>query len=306
MKLPWIIHRLQIWDPSSGKMRQRFFFRNQIIIGGDPKSDLKLKDLEGLAAKVDFDLAEMDLLQEGRVVKIVAQEFFTVGPYALLWTPLSSAGVKAWQLTLAGAMALVMVTLIFAWRFGSAPVCRDVEFRLSRQQWSGHGLKGDDQKLLEQVRRSLDSSREALRDRNWVRLKVLLREADRNLDEQTQRQSCQTDRAFRDLEFKMWRSMFREALQRGDHLEAHQQLDEILRSGWKKGTKSLKREMLNSARELYLEGYRREDEAPEEGAELMDRSTEICVKLGFESCFEGIVELKKKAQSGEAASNETN
>lgn len=294
MNFRFVLHRLQVWDPATGRMRQRFFLRSQIIIGGDPKSDLRLAGLDGIFAKIDFSEGDLDLLREGRSLKIMAKEIFTVGPYALLWTPIDSSFLSPWKYSLLGVAGLILAVGLYVLLRGSEPICNQLEVRLARQQWSGRPLEGEEQVLLSEVRSAVESARQALTEKNWVKLKSQIRDVDQRLDLSTQRGACRTDRAVRDLEFKMRRGLFREHLERRELSEALAILQEMISAGGKKGTIGLKRELLKSARELYLEGYRREDESADEGAEIKDRATEICTQLGYESCFEGVSELGTK------------
>ena len=296
MKIPTAVHRIQIWDPATGKMRQRFLFRHQMIVGGDPKSDLRLDELEGLVAKLDLAERQLDLLQDGRSVAVTPREIFTIGPYALLWTPIEFNLFKIKSYKILGALLLMGVVIFSGWIFGSEPVCSNLEVRLATQNWSTRGLTEEEQTLLEEIRRGLESARDSFRERSWVRLSSQIRDFENRLDERTQRRECRTDKGFRDLEFKMKRSMFREHLQQQEHNEALKVLEDLLQSGESKGLRGLKRELMKSARELFLEGYRKEDESPEEGAELKDRATEICQRIGYENCFEGVSEFNQKTE----------
>jgi hypothetical protein len=304
MKFPLCLHRLQIWDPATGKMRQRFFFRPQIVIGGDPKSDLRLGDLEGIFAKIDFTAGDLDLLREGRSLKILPKEIFTIGPYAVLWMPLDAGILNRWKYSLGGTAGLFLAVCLFVFFKGSEAVCTQLEVRLARQQFTDRRLSEEEQRFLSEIRMSLESARLAFAEKSWIKLKAEIREMDEKLDAATQRRDCRTDKAVRDLEFKMRRSLFREHLEHRELAEALPILQEMISTTGSKGTSGLRRDLLRAARELYLEGYRREDESPDEGTEIKDRATEVCTQLGYESCFEGVNELKpnSKGESGDQKS----
>lgn len=297
MRLPFCLHRLQIWDPATGKMRQRLFFRPQIVIGGDPKVDLRLSDLEGIFAKIDFMTGDLDLLREGRSLKILPKEIFTIGPYAVLWMPLNVGTFKRWRYSLFGLAGLLLSVFLYVLFKGSEAVCNQLEVRLARQQFTDRRLSEEEQRFMSEIRMSVDSARQAFTEKNWIKLKVQIREMDEKLEASTQRRECRTDKAVRDLEFKMRRGLFREHLEQRELSEALAILQEMISSTGSKGTSGLRRDLLRASRELYLEGYRREDESPDEGTEIKDRATEVCTQLGYESCFEGINELKPKAQN---------
>lgn len=261
------LHRVRIWDSRSGRMRSSWTLKPQMMIGSDPKADLKLPQLKAFELRLDFIALSVDRLAEGSRSTLSASGLVEIPPYHL---HVRSYPLRGRHLISAVSLGLVLAGIfgLSAWRANSTalPPCEVRQLNSERQE-----IK----RIQSNFRRLLKEGAFPPAQGELLSLKRL------NLNLETF-QKCQIRKLVSLMEGSLRRERFYGDLKAGQLQSALNLLLEAEgaeRDVWE-------RQFLSSLREKYLEAYRTEEEEPLESAERFSEIQELCQKLRGQSfCF---------------------
>ncbi len=290
------IHVLKIWNSQNAEIKFRVFFGKQVTVGSDRKANLKLSGIHGFEAQINFEESKLVWLERDAPEAIERDRIFQVGPYAILWSsyhPVQNTAVL-WKSTL---VASVLALIWMGTSLGSSePHCSLLEKIVASGRWSGGGalLNPKENATLESLQKSSRSFKEALKEGAFVRARAELQAMRKGVATLTAPAACGVMAPIDEMELKFSRKLMGDYLKDDDVLGAAREWARMRQmEGPREGRSSVyERRLLAAARDLYMEGYRLEEEDTERAYELMERAREVCRTMNEgDECF------RKKAKS---------
>jgi len=259
------IQLIRIWDSRTAKIRTHFFLRKEILIGADRSSHLRLKDVRGFEAKINFDTQTIRRLDQSDVEKLELGGIFQLGPYALHWRSFKFAEYSSRRRLIGMILLLTFFLGSLIWlQFRESPQCPAIG------------------------KISINFER-ALREEIYVKARVELNQLKQDYLSLTKSAACAEGVEAKKLEARFWTAVLQQSLDLKDANAVAQNFLELKKLSLKdRREQLLERRVIDLAREVYLDGYRAEDQDFEKGLELMEKAREICRAIHLPpDCFKG-------------------
>lgn len=275
------LHFIRVWDSRTAQVRNRFFFRSEILIGSDKSNHLRLKDLKGFEAKIQFYDGTLRVLENAGAEQIYPQKIFQIGSYAFHWRKINLRPKFDRRKMILSLFLLTVGIGLLSWTQGRAlPSCPLFSVYLKNP-----------------VSKNLVTAFEkAVARKAFVKARADLSGIKKDFSLFARSESCEQSSDIKSLEASFWSGILQQNLEAKDGEAAAKNLNALKSLSLKDRREFLlERRVVDLARDFFLEGYRMEDQDFEKGLTLMEKARSICRSLGKpEECFRS-QSIKKKA-----------
>lgn len=280
------LYCLSLWDPLKEKIRKKYFIKNEIIFGSDKDADVRLENTPGLMARLDCQTEELWFIADEKVETVKEGALFQMGEHVFQWKKINFLKTKwtRWFLMLIPGMVLLSLLCCF-------PVkqhfnCSEKALKIVSGSWGSSSAPDEHKAFFHEIHELKKSFEEALKKQGLMKARAELNGIKKILEKEQIPSECGGQTVLVKLEAKMSEKVARFFLKENNVLAASKELHRFKTTYASETLFSLEKRVLRSARKVYLEGYRLEEENPEKGEELMEQARQICLTLGQSSdCF---------------------
>jgi hypothetical protein len=290
---------LRLWRPSSRRIEQRIFIRNEVIFGSDKSSDIYLQDLEGLHARLDFRTSELHFLASGQMIHAEPGEIFQINGYVFQWKEF-----RVWRkpiLTSAAMIFLGIGCLMGITHFHHAREkipshCSPRAEALLRDQ-TDDSLSPSELSFLNTIREQKKSAVEAITEHQWVKASAEIHSLEQILRAE-ESQDCSLLHLISSVRLRFSKAIISEHLQNERINEAADELNRLRTLISDVDLTRLERRILRSTQKIFLTAYRLEEVDPMKADDLLERADRVCAILGYDpQCYKP--KLGRRKTNGE-------
>lgn len=294
-------YRIRVWNPENSSIKTKFTFKSELLVGSDSKSELRFKNLEPLAARLDLLSGEVFYLPEGRLEKIDSTRLFQIGPHFFQY--------RSYDLTLRrlhwvygiSVLLLLCATYLSCDRPGDRQdLClpaiqalkegRALDFRLQDQK---------SQEFVKEFNPYRQALRTAIQERNFIKARVEL-ESLESILKSYETKTCPLAPLIQKFSYEFYKPLISFLIKEGDLKAAIDEFRRLEDASSLEQTELMKRRLLRLIRKKYLEAYALEDTNAEKAGDLMDLVIEACQSLGEEDrCYRQSSSVSAKSKSKE-------
>lgn len=274
------INRIRVWNPHTARVSERWFWKSEALIGSDRKCGVRIRELQGLMARIDFGQKEIIYINSGKIEKLKVGELFQIEAYVFQWSELDLSRAMTFGTLVSIASIIIFLILLFVWKSHRAEQCSHDAFQRTHGPWKKSSpITGQ---LFE---RRIDF-RKALDEKSWLKALAELNSIREMTYSQELPKTCLPATAFEKLELEFAEGIIRDYLSKNELERAANELKKIGHLSGADGWNRLQKIVLKNARSVYLKGYRMDDEVSEDAQGLMDSAESVCLALSLSSrCF---------------------
>jgi len=273
-------NRIRIWNPHSARVMEKWIFKKETLVGSDKKCGIKIKDLNGIKARLDFSQLEILNLDTGKVQPLVSGQIFQVDAFVFQWIEVDvSRYFNTTSLISAGSILFFLIAICF-WDSKKEILCSPQAIQVSEGIWR---KSSPNTSILYERKLSF---RQALKEESWLRAKGELDSIREIISQMDAPASCKIDNALHSLEIEFSDKLIQKYIKEQNFSKAAFELKRVsvVVGGDRVGR--LLRKLMKVSKELYLSGYRLEDENSEKAHQLMDDAEAVCGVLSLAPhCF---------------------
>ncbi|MBN8554206.1 MAG: hypothetical protein J0L93_02080 [Deltaproteobacteria bacterium] len=288
------IYSLRIWNPDAVGIKRKFFLKDEVVFGSDKKSDVVLKDLEGLHARFNFSTNEIYFLSSGKTQSIEAGSLFQIGRCIFQCTEIRLFS-KQMQITMAAALfGIFLLWSASLLSEHSKPACSSFAMKIADGLWNTTSADLNEKYILSDLQEFRKSFSSALKEKNWIKARGELNSIQQAIASARLPEACRVFSAYSNLEARLSEHLIGEHLQNREPILAARELEKFANSALVQNFSKMKierwkKKIRQAAGKLYLEGYEIEEEDLEKANELYEKAQATCLALHLPSeCYRGI------------------
>lgn len=265
-------HRVRVWHPHSAKINEKWFIKNEVVLGCGDDCHFKIDIDAAIGCRIDLQHQEMRDLITGKSMAIKPGEIFQFQNHVIQWTPITLNKKRKLMGFLGGLILLVAFSAFLLFSSSASITCK-----LNNVS---HIKKEELQKLAPYE----TSFVEALKFNNFIKARIEL-DSIREIISTAVDARCPLPEIVNRFEGRLAWAQFRDAIKRSSLEQAATEVVKLkeLESSFH----ILAGERLSKlARRLYIKAYKLEDKDPVAAQDLMDKVQSICIQIGYsEKCL---------------------
>jgi hypothetical protein len=274
------INRIRVWNPHSARVSERWFWKSEALIGSDRKCGIRIHELQGLMARIDFDQKEIIYIDSGKIENLKVGELFQIGTYVFQWSELDLSKTISLGTLVSIVSIFAFSILLLIWNSRRVEQCGHDAFQLTHGPWKKSSP------ITGQLFEKRIDFRRALDEKSWLKALAELNSIREMISSPQVPKACLPASAFEKLELEFAEKIIRDYLSKNELERAANELKKIGHLNGADGWNRLRKIVLNNARSVYLKGYRMDDESSDEAQGLMDNAESVCLALSLSSrCF---------------------
>lgn len=277
---------LRIWHSDTAKIKQRVFAKDEVLIGSDRKTDVRLKGIGGFVARLDFKSHELHLLEENEIKKLSTGSFFQIGNFVFQWEtkPIINRrrGIQGGILLLAFSVVLVGLSL----PRNDIIECSARAEKIAGGRWGPSSARRSDQAFFRKLQTLKKSFRKALKKSYLTVARAELKEIKDHLSGIRSAEKCGVLRPIDDFEEALSEQITLKFIREKKLVLAAQEVQKFREKYGDDRHRVLRQRIQNEAKTLAFESWKLEKKNPEKAYETKKQVQAICEAVSpNDDCF---------------------